>query len=246
MPAIRDATSSAIVHMVSVRGCLWTLALCACANSTASGSHDAAVDGALTDATVDSPGGDAALDAIPQAIVRIEEVYVDQSAMGAAYEYIEISGTPGGSLDGLSVRVIASAGTSGAKHTYALSTTAGTIMPADGRWVIGGILATGTDRTLTTSSGGDDWNLDGTAGAIQLLRASASTPDLVDVLGYGAPVTPAMSLGPPTATADGTHEALPSSTRSMGRLTGAPDTGSNMADFCGQTQSPGSANGACL
>jgi hypothetical protein len=233
---------------VSVRRCLWTLALGACANSSASGGRDAAVDVASGDAandaaSIDAPP-DASPDATPQAIVRIEEVYIDQSAMGAAYEYIELSGTPGGSLDGLSVRVISASGASGVKQTYALSQTAGTVMPADGRWVIGGVLATGVDRSLVVSS--DDWNLDGTAGAIQLLRATGATPQLVDVLGYGAAVTAAMSLSAPTTTAEGTYEALPTSTRSLGRLAAAADTGNNMADFCGQTQSPGAANGACL
>ncbi len=235
---------------MSLRVRVLAIALAGCAGGTATGPGDATApreDAPVVpdDAVVDAGVVDAAIDGPPPAIVRIEEVYVDQSAGGAGTEYIEISGTPGGSLDGLSVRVIGSAGTSGVKHTYALSSTSGATMPSDGRWVIGGALVTASDRTLTTTSSGDDWNLDGTAGAIQLLRASASI-QLVDVLGYGATVSPAMSLSAPTTTVEGTHEALPPSTRSLGRLAGSADGDNNMTDFCGQTATPGAANGACL
>jgi hypothetical protein len=205
---------------------------------------------ARADARTDATGSDvdAATDASTDAAVaafRIEEVGLDLNVSGANTEFVEISGEPGASLDNLAIRVIDSSGASGVKNTYALA-TAGTVMPADGRWVIGGALAT-VDKVYTVGS--DDWDLDGTAGAIQLLRTTG--PTLLDVVGYsatGTAVTPASSLTAPTQTAEGSAENISTgaaSANGIGRAAGGADTDNNATDFCLQAKTAGAANGTC-
>jgi len=222
---------------------LLVISASACGDSD-SGPRDAAV---VVDAHSDAPmtQDDAPPDAaLP--VFRIEEVLVGVAVQPSTREFVEISGVPGVSLDGISIRVISADGTSPAKRTYALSMTAGTMVPADGRWVIGGALVTGVDRILSITSSGDDWDLDNTAGAIQLLRMG-TPPMLVDVIGYGAAVTPDGSLSAPTTTAEGTPAALPTDAiESMGRRASSVDSDNNMADFCVQAESSGKANTACL
>lgn len=207
---------------------------------------------APADARVDSFSSDedAAVDAMPDAAVaafRIEEVGLDLDVDGANTEFVEITGEPGASLDDLAIRVIAADGTE--TSTYALSETAGTTMPSDGHWVIGGAVVTGVDQIYAVAQ--DDWDLDGTAGAIQLLDTSGATPVLLDVVGYsfsGTAVTAAGNLSAPTETVEGSAENISTGAASdngIGRAAAAADTNDNAADFCLQAKTPGAANGTC-
>lgn len=204
-------------------------------------ASDARLD-AKTDAAADAEAGPPPPSS---ALMRIQEVYVDHDGLGDGSEYVELRGAPGTPVDDLTLRVLDG---NGSVYADVAVGDPGDVVGATGTWVVAGgtifnVAATNrVDQTLSISS----WGLPNARGAIQLLRGPSR--DLVDVLGYattadaGAPSAPAT---PPTATSEALFVVVPSvAKRALGRLSGAPDTNDNRADFCAMTATPGAASQA--
>lgn len=214
-----------------------------------SGLDSSSVDSSKPDGSTDSAldtASDSPTDASPPSLIHISEVYVDLALQGDRYEWIEIAAPPGTALDDFMIRHYqwSSASLPTVLKFDLPIASAGTVMSSKGLWVVGGQLASYTDRSYSIAKP-DNWGIDGTAGFIQLYRIAGQ--ELVDTIGYGkaqaatAPVAPfALMFGSPAAL------GLSGSTnQSTGRKTG-PSVGNNSLDFCPQSPTPGTANGPCL
>jgi hypothetical protein len=198
------------------------------------------------DAGKDAPS-DAPPDGPTVSSVRINELYVGGVVGGDINEYVELRGDPGAPLGDLELRLIKSDGTvSGEVDVFENPSD---VMPANGFWVVGGsLLIDNIDRKAPISA----WGLDEDLGAVQLVRVSGVTHELLDVVGYstapdagGPPAPPS----PPTSTFEKEPALQPpidATKKAFGRAAGAADTNDNFKDFCTQAQSPGVANGPCL
>lgn len=212
-----------------------------------SGEPDGA---AKPDANKDKDAGADAKDgALPNtAVVRIDEVFVDNDGLGDGSEFIELRAAPGTRADDLKLRILKADGT--VKYDVTVGGP-NTFFDANGTWVVGGSqvfklnVQYRVDREIPISM----WGVDNSRGAIQLLRGTT----LLDVVGYNTqadagalPPPPA----PPLATVEGKLVVVPDASnadtkaRSFGRKVGVADTNDNAADFCTMIASPGTAN-AC-
>jgi hypothetical protein len=198
-------------------------------------------DGSLQDAPIDAPLGDAAT----SASVRINEIYFDPTDItyGDGAEFVELRGAPGTPVDDLRLRILY--GNTGVKYDVAVG-NAGDVIGPSGLWVVGGgsvFKVAGTyrvDHQVSLAS----WGLDGTSGSVQLVRGAAR--DLVDVVGYGAAISPPATA--PTTTLEGATP-VPAPTmdkHAIGRKTGAADSNDNAADFCQMPVTPGYPQAACV
>jgi hypothetical protein len=198
------------------------------------------------DAGEDAPS-DAPADAPTASSVRINELYVGGVIGGDIHEYVELRGDPGAPLGELKLRLLKSDGSVGGEVD--VFDAPSDVMPANGFWVVGGsLLIDNIDRKPPISA----WGLAEDLGAVQLVRVSGATRELVDVVGYsttpdagGPPAPPS----PPTATFEKEPALQPpvdATKTAFGRAAGAADTNDNFEDFCAMAQSPGVANGACL
>jgi hypothetical protein len=209
------------------------------ADAATEASSEASTDGSTSDA--ESDASDSATDAGPMglAAARINEIFVDRNLAGDNTEYVEISGPEGIALDKLRLRAVKPDGSIAFDVAVA---DAGATMPASGRWVVGGTLAT-TDKSYSIAT----WGIPNDSGAIQLERTDGIAVELLDVVAYGvAPMTPTTE---PKTVVEDVPAALPpsgSTNKSIGRKSVPGDTDHNGADFCVQTASPKAANGACL
>ncbi|MBX3258396.1 MAG: hypothetical protein KF782_01680 [Labilithrix sp.] len=201
---------------------------------------------------VTDAGKDARVDveASAPAPVAINEIYVDIDGFGDGAEFVELRAEPGTPVHDLKLRLINAAGT----VRYVVSVgDPGDVVGATGFWVVGGnqTFRLGVVDRVDQVIGLNDWGLETSRGAVQLVRGA----ELLDVVGWstdpdaGAAPAPA---SPPTATVEGAVAAVPTirkttgqPARSFGRRADAPDTDDNRADFCSMPASPGYAQKPC-
>lgn len=215
------------------------------------GSSDDDDDDDEPDRVTDA-GKDARLDAEAAApvVIAINEIYVDIDGFGDGAEFVELRAAAGTPVHDLRLRLINAAGT----VRYVVSVgDPGDVVGPTGLWVVGGnqTFRLGVTDRVDRTVGLNDWGLETSRGAVQLLRGA----DLLDVVGWstdpdGGAAPPPSS--PPTATVEGAVAAVPTirktagqPARSFGRRADAPDTGDNRADFCSMPASPGFAQKPC-
>lgn len=166
----------------------------------------------------------------PSSPVRINEIYVDRDLSGDRVEYVELIGPAGHPLAHLHLRLLGP--NSNVIEDVPVTATDAGVIDSTGLWVIGGALAA---CNVDQQYGLNDWGMDNSSGAVELVLRSGAT-EVIDVVGYGA-----------LSTAEGPPVALPSGAgNSVGRRVGAADTNSTTADFCAQNDSCGAANNACM
>lgn len=209
----------------------------------ATGSGGGGGAGAGGDATGGSAGTGAGGAAAPG--LYINEVYVDRDLSGDKVEWIEIAGPPGAPLGGIRLRHYAYKGAGQPtvdKFDIAIA-AAGAVMPASGKYTLGGLLSPAM-KILSTSSP-DSFGFDNTSGSIQLYRESDTA--LLDALGYGA-ATPVDAPTAPKTTMFGSPAALPpngETGQGLSRKSAAPSA-DNSVDFCVQKTTPNNENaGVC-
>ncbi|MBX3220543.1 MAG: hypothetical protein KF795_08500, partial [Labilithrix sp.] len=157
---------------------------------------------------------------------------------------------PGTPVHDLRLRLID--GTGNVKYVVSVGMP-GDVVGGTGYWVVGGTLTfrlgvrDRVDRTVSLN----DWGLETSRGAVQLVRGST----LLDVVGWSSdpgvgPVAEPSS--PPKATVEGSVAAIPTIQKtsgkpahSFGRRANAADTGDNRADFCSMVASPGYEQEPC-
>ena len=204
---------------------------------------------AATDAPVDAK--DAAPNSAP---VQINEIFVDNDALGDGAEFIELRAAPGTRADDLKLRIVYTNGL----VTYEVTVgAAGETFNGNGLWVVGGpqVFKVGVPSHVDRQVSINDWGLDNERGTIQVVRGTT----LLDVVGYArTPDSGALAplALPPTATVEGkvatvpiaptTTPAISRKHRSFGRKNAAADTGDNATDFCPMEASPGFVQKACL
>ncbi|MBX3190381.1 MAG: hypothetical protein KF819_25500 [Labilithrix sp.] len=206
-------------------------------------------DGAPRDTGADAPA-DAPKDAPANAVVVINEIYVDTILDGDAAEFVELRAEPGTAVDDLKLRLVKP---NGATTDIAVG-VAGNKVGASGVWVVGcnridKMNAPGArvDREIPLAT----WGLD-TPGAVQLVRGTT----VLDVVGWNQDPdggAPAAATPPPTQTVETKPAVVPNNSsatqfsrrRTFGRKSGAADTNDNAADFCTMLATPGSATQAC-
>lgn len=206
--------------------------------------EDASTDAAVPDAAPDAGQADA--DAGPSAaVVRVQEIFVDNDALGDGAEYVELVAPPGTPMDDLLLRLIGAQGQ--VRYEVAVGMP-GDVVGASGTWVVGGNqtfklnVTDRVDRVVSLNA----WGLDNSGGAVQLARGPQRT--LLDVVGYttdpdgGAPPPAAM---PPTQSVEGKAVRVPAAGKAFGRKAGAADTGDNAVDFCTMAPSPGYPQKPC-
>lgn len=214
-----------------------------------SGAADSgAADSTTTDATSsDTSASDtatsdtASTDGGSPGAARIHEVFVDVGIAGDNTEWIEIAAPAGTAIDALWLRVLDKTGAVKFNKPVA---NAGAKMKSSGFWVVGGALATSTDKFYTLTDG---WGLPSEGGSIQLTRNDGVAIELVDVVGYGTAPT-STTASEPKKLVEGTAAALPASgstNKTIGRKSVPGDSDDNASDFCVMTATPGAANGSC-
>jgi len=155
----------------------------------------------------------------------LSEVLYDAVGTDDGQSFVELSGTPGGSLDGLVIEGVN--GTGGAvTHTLALTGTFG----PDGLFV----LADRTSEGTTLVPDADlllDFDFQNGPDSVVLRNASG----VIDALGYGAFGAGDVNAG------EGAPAADPPAGESLARRFANVDTNDNASDFVAGAPTPGSA-----
>jgi len=182
---------------------------------------------------------DTGADTSTTAPIVINEIYVANDGEGDNAEYVELRGTAGAALAGLTLRLLDNTG----KVKYQVAVSApGDKFPADGLWAVGGGLAN-VNYMISISN----WGLDNERGAVQLVRGS---DELLDVVGWAKATADAGTLPspatPPLSTGEGKPATIPTiAKRAFGRKANAADTNDNAADFCSMVKSTSGPQNAC-
>jgi hypothetical protein len=160
------------------------------------------------------------------ALPLISEVFYDAVGTDDGQSFVELYGTPGASLDGLTLEAIN--GADGAvTHTLTLSGSFG----ADGLFVV-------ADRTSAGTTQVPDADLllefDFQNGPDSVVLRNAG--GVLDALGYGAFGATDVNAG------EGAPAVDPPAGDSVARLFANLDTNDNLADFAGGAPTPGVAN----
>ena len=192
--------------------------------------------------TADADGGDA--------VIQINEIYVDIDGLGDGAEFVELSADPGTPVDDLTLRILDE---TGAIKYLVKAADPGETVGGSGLWVVGGNqtfklgVIDRVDQTIPLSG----WGLPTSRGAVQLVRGTT----IVDVVSWSTdadagPIPPPPS--PPAKTGEGAPAQVPTIRKtagnpahSFGRRDGAADTDDNRADFCSMVASPGFGQNGC-
>jgi len=202
-------------------------------------------DGSRPDAgkgAADADSGDA--------VILINEIYVDIDGLGDGAEFVELSAAPGTRVDDLKLRILDDTGT--IKYTVTVAGPGQTV-GGTGLWVVGGNqtfklgVVDRVDQVIPLNG----WGLPTSRGAVQLVRGTT----IVDVVSWSTdadagPIPAPPSL--PAETGEGAPARVPTIRKtagnpahSFGRRDGAADTDDNRADFCSMAASPGSSQNSC-
>lgn len=209
--------------------------------------EDAGTRDGARDANIDAPDSESPA----EAVVEINEIYVDIDGLGDGAEFVELRADPGTAVDDLRLRILDASGS--IKYTVTVADP-GEKVGASGLWVVGGnqTFKLGVPDRVDQPIALANWGLPTSRGAVQLVRGNA----IVDVVSWATEPEPAPIPAPstlPAETGEGTAAARVPTIRktagtpahSFGRREGTPDTDDNQADFCSMIASPGYGQKGC-